>query len=84
MDWMYILLIVFRVALVMLLVGLVIFVHELGHFLAARRLGLVVDVFSLGFGPAIWKRKIGEIVYKIGIIPLGGYVAIPQLDPSGM
>ena len=84
MDWMHILLIAGRVLLVMLLVGLVIFVHELGHFLAARRLGLVVDVFSLGFGPAIWKRKIGDVVYKICIVPLGGYVAIPQLDPAGM
>ncbi|MEI8242417.1 MAG: RIP metalloprotease RseP [bacterium] len=84
MDWMHILSIAGRVVLVVLLVGLVIFVHELGHFLAARRLGLVVDVFSLGFGPALWKRKIGVVVYKISAIPLGGYVAIPQLDPSGM
>ena len=84
MDWMHILSIAGRVLLVMLLVGLVIFVHELGHFLAARRLGLVVDVFSLGFGPAIWKRRIGDVVYKICVIPLGGYVAIPQLDPAGM
>ena len=84
MDWMHIFLIAGRVLLVMLLVGLVIFVHELGHFLAARRLGLVVDVFSLGFGPALWQRKIGDVVYKICIIPLGGYVAIPQLDPAGM
>ena len=84
MDWMHILSLAGRVLLVMLLVGLVIFVHELGHFLAARRLGLIVDVFSLGFGPAIWKRKIGDVVYKVCVIPLGGYVAIPQLDPVGM
>ena len=84
MDWMHILSIAGRVVLVMLLVGLVIFVHELGHFLAARRLGLVVDVFSLGFGPALWKRKIDGIEYRISAIPLGGYVAIPQLDPAGM
>ena len=84
MDWMYILSIAIRVVLVVLLVGLVIFVHELGHFLAARRLGLVVDVFALAFGPTIWKRKINGIEYRINCIPLGGYVAIPQLDPSGM
>ena len=84
MDWMHILLLAGRVLLVALLVGLVIFVHELGHFLAARSLGLVVDVFSLGFGPAIWKRKIGDVEYRICVIPLGGYVAIPQLDPVGM
>ena len=48
-------------AIVILLFGLAIFVHELGHFLAARRLGLVVDTFSLGFGPALWKRKIDGV-----------------------
>lgn len=71
-------------AVVILLFGLAIFVHELGHFLAARRLGLVVDTFSLGFGPALWKREIGGVLYKICVFPLGGYVALPQLDPSGM
>jgi regulator of sigma E protease len=72
------------VLVVVLLFGLVIFVHEAGHFVAARWLGLTVDTFSLGFGPALWKRRIGGVLYKIGIIPLGGYCAIPQLDPAGM
>jgi len=67
-----------------LLFGFSIFVHELGHFLMALRCGMVVDTFSLGFGPAMWKRKIRGVVYKIGWIPFGGYVALPQLDPSGM
>jgi regulator of sigma E protease len=71
------------IALIVLL-GLSIFVHELGHFLAARRFGMIVDTFSIGFGPAIWKRKVGDTTYKIGCLPLGGYVALPQLDPSGM
>ena len=71
-------------AIVILLFGLAIFVHELGHFLAARRLGLVVDTFSLGFGPALWKRKIDGVLYKVCVFPLGGYVALPQLDPAGM
>lgn len=69
---------------VVLLFSLAIFVHELGHYLAARRLGLVIDTFAIGFGPALWKRKIGGTVYKICLIPFGGYVALPQLDPSGM
>jgi regulator of sigma E protease len=72
------------VLLVIVLFGITIFVHELGHFLVARWCGLVVDVFSIGFGPAIWKRKRKGIVYKIGCIPVGGYVALPQLDPTGM
>lgn len=69
---------------VVLLFSLAIFVHELGHYLAARRLGLVIDTFAIGFGPALWKRKIGGTVYKICLIPFGGYVALPQLDPAGM
>jgi len=64
--------------------GLTIFVHELGHFLVALKCGMVVDTFSIGFGPALWKRKIRGVVFKIGAIPVGGYVAIPQLDPTGM
>ena len=66
------------------LFGFTIFIHELGHFLVALRCGMVVDTFSIGFGPALWKRKIRGITYKIGWIPVGGYVALPQLDPSGM
>ena len=69
---------------VALLFSLAIFIHEFGHYLSARLLGLQVDAFAIGFGPAIWKRRVGGIDYKIGCIPFGGYVALPQLDPSGM
>ena len=69
---------------VALLFSLAIFIHEFGHYVSARLLGLTVDAFAIGFGPAIWKRKIDGIEYKIGCIPFGGYVALPQLDPSGM
>jgi len=69
---------------VALLFSLAIFIHEFGHYLAARWLGLQVDAFAIGFGPALWKRTINGIDYKIGCIPFGGYVALPQLDPSGM
>lgn len=57
-----------------------IFVHELGHFLAARRRGLKVERFSIGFGPAIckWTGKDG-VEYRLSWIPLGGYVALPEL-----
>ncbi len=69
---------------VALLFSLAIFIHEFGHFLAARWLGLQVDAFAIGFGPALWKRTVKGVEYKIGCIPFGGYVALPQLDPSGM
>jgi regulator of sigma E protease len=73
----------YAVVMVALLFGLTVFVHEFGHFLAARWCGLVVDTFSLGFGPALWKRRYRGVTYKIGVFPVGGYVALPQLDPSG-
>jgi regulator of sigma E protease len=72
----------YTIAVVLLLFGMTIFVHELGHFLVARWCGMVVEVFSIGFGPALWKRTFGGITYKIGCIPFGGYVALPQMDPS--
>ena len=75
---------ILTIVIVAILFGLTIFVHELGHFLAARWCGFVVDTFSIGFGPALWKKKVNGTVYKIGAIPFGGYVALPQLDPTGM
>lgn len=53
-----------------------IFFHELGHFLAARSLNIEVPVFSVGFGKAIYQKKIGETTYQIAAIPFGGYVKI--------
>ena len=69
---------------VLLLFGLTVLVHEGGHFLAARWLGLEADVFAIGFGPALWKKKIGKTEYRFNAIPFGGYVSLPQLDPAGM
>jgi regulator of sigma E protease len=56
-----------------------IIVHELGHFLAAKWRGLVVERFSIGFGPKIWGWTSNGVDYRISAIPLGGYVALPQL-----
>jgi regulator of sigma E protease len=66
----------------LVLFSLSIFVHELGHFLAARAFGMVADVFSIGMGKAIWKRKRGDTTYQVGWLPFGGYVALPQMDPN--
>ncbi len=54
--------------------GLLIIVHELGHFWVARMMGVGVEKFSIGFGKAIWTKKIGETEYRLAWIPLGGYV----------
>lgn len=61
---------------VIIVLGGLIFFHELGHFLVARALGMGVSTFSLGFGPKILKHKWGKTVYAISLIPLGGYVAL--------
>lgn len=54
--------------------GLVIFVHELGHFLAAKSVGVYTPRFSIGFGPALWRKRKGETEYILAALPLGGYV----------
>ena len=61
----------------LIVLGVVVFIHELGHFLAARWARVRVDAFSIGFGPAIikWHDKYGT-VWKIACLPLGGYVSI--------
>jgi regulator of sigma E protease len=76
---MSILKIVFIGLEVLLLFNLLIFVHELGHFLAARWRGLKIDRFAIWFGKPIWKTKINGVEYALGSIPAGGYVALPQM-----
>jgi regulator of sigma E protease len=68
------------VALAILALGGSVFVHELGHFLAARRRGVKVERFSIGFGPALWSRRGKDgVEYRLSALPFGGYVALPQL-----
>ncbi len=64
---------------VLLLFNLLIGVHELGHFLAAKWRGLKIDRFAIWFGKPIWKKKINGVEYALGWIPAGGYVALPQM-----
>jgi regulator of sigma E protease len=71
-----------------IVLGVLIFFHELGHFLVARLLGVGVEKFSLGFGPKLFGKMIGITEYRISAIPLGGYVKMvgespdSELDPS--
>ena len=62
--------------------GIIIFVHELGHYIVGRFFGVRVLVFSLGFGNRIWGFKRGETDFRIAVIPLGGYVLFDGLDPT--
>ena len=63
--------------------GFTIFIHELGHFLAARRRGLIITRFSIGFGPKIFGWTSNGVEYRLSLIPFGGYVALPQLADMG-
>ncbi len=65
-------------------IGVVIFVHELGHFLAARSVGIRVLAFSLGYPPNLLRRKVGHTEYRIGVIPLGGYVRMAGMIDEGL
>lgn len=76
--------ILYIVFMMIFLFGITIFVHEWGHFIVAKKCGLVIEAFSIGMGPALWKKEIDGIVYKVGAFPIGGYVSLPQLDPAGM
>src|SRR5687767_1409155 len=78
---MHILKVIFIILEVLLLFNLLIFVHELGHFLAARWRGLKVERFAIWFGKPIWRKEIGGVEYVLGTIPAGGYVSLPQMAP---
>ena len=63
-----------------LIFSLLVFVHELGHFVCAKLSGIQVNEFSLFLGPAIWKKQVGETLYAIRCIPFGGYCAMEGED----
>src|SRR5436189_1579586 len=67
---------------IVLVLGLMILVHELGHFIVARIFGVRVDVFSIGFGPRLFGWKRGATDYRVSALPLGGYVRMAGQDPS--
>src|SRR3954470_4231854 len=73
--------VLFIVLEVLVLFNLLIVVHELGHFLAARWRGLFIEQFGIWFGKPIWKKKINGVLYSLGSVPAGGFVNLPQLAP---
>ena len=75
-DWLRVLQVGFGI-------GMVIFVHEMGHFLAARWCGVRVDIFSLGFGPRLLSFQRGDTTYQLAAVPFGGYVRMAGEMPDG-
>lgn len=67
---------------VILILALLIFVHELGHFLAARLQGIYASRFSIGFGPVLWRYQGEQTEYALRALPLGGFVGFPDDDPE--
>ncbi len=71
-----------KIGSIVLLLGGLIFVHELGHFLVAKALGVKVVRFSIGFGPRLFGVRRGETEYLVALLPLGGYVKMAGDDPG--
>src|SRR6195256_3729669 len=80
----HILRVIFILLEVVLLFNLLIVVHELGHFLAARWRGLYIEGFGVWFGKPIWKKTVNGVQYSLGSLPFGGFVKLPQLAPMDM
>lgn len=59
---------------VLFILGMLILFHELGHFFAAKAAGIPVERFSIGFGPALFKKRVGDTEYRLSLFPLGGYI----------
>lgn len=73
-----------HILLFILILAVLIFSHELGHFYAAKRAGVRVDEFGFGFPPKLWGKKIGETLYSINLIPFGGFVKIYGEDNESL
>jgi regulator of sigma E protease len=78
MDWS----VMSSVLIFIIVLGVLIFFHELGHFLVARYFGVGVERFSLGFGPRLFGKTIGRTDYRISLVPLGGYVKMVGEEPN--
>ena len=68
--------------LFIIILAVLILAHEFGHFIAAKRAGIRVDEFGIGFPPRLWKKKIGETTYSLNAFPVGGFVKIFGEDPD--
>jgi regulator of sigma E protease len=73
--------VIFILLEVLVLFNLLIVVHEIGHFLAARWRGLYIEKFGIWFGKPLWKKTVNGVQYSLGSLPFGGFVALPQLAP---
>jgi regulator of sigma E protease len=68
------------IAVAIIALGVVVFAHEWGHFVVGRRMGIRAEAFSIGFGPILWRKKIGETEYRLSAILFGGYVKFAGME----
>jgi regulator of sigma E protease len=82
LPWMEIVTVAGTIVLALFLFGLTVAAHEFGHFWAARKAGLVVERFAIGFGPKIYGKVIDGVEWQVNLLPLGGFVQLPQMSPA--
>lgn len=82
LPWMEIVTVAGTIVFALFLFGLTVAAHEFGHFWAARRAGLVVERFAIGFGPKIYGKVVDGVEWQVNLLPLGGFVQLPQMSPA--
>ncbi len=82
LPWMEIATVAGTIVLALFLFGLTVAAHEFGHFWAARKAGLVVERFAIGFGPKIYGKVVDGVEWQVNLLPLGGFVQLPQMSPA--
>ncbi len=82
LPWGEIVTVAGTIVLALFLFGLTVAAHEFGHFWAARKAGLVVERFAIGFGPKIYGKVVDGVEWQVNLLPLGGFVQLPQMSPA--
>lgn len=72
--------VVVNIIIFVLILGIIVTIHEIGHFIFAKRAGILCREFSIGMGPKLWRKKIGETTYSLRLFPIGGFVAMAGED----
>ena len=72
------------IVVALIVIGILVTVHELGHFAVAKLMGMRVDEFAIGFGPVLWQKQKGETLYSLRAIPLGGFNRIAGMNPEDL
>ncbi len=74
---------IINILVFVLILSVLVIIHELGHFLVAKKLGIKVEEFGFGFPPKVWGKKVGETEYTLNLLPIGGFVKLYGEDDAG-